>query len=102
MLFDPAAMRLANTYTRMMIESQMVISMRMMGMAGAWRVSPTENSRMVNEKTRAFLTGSAAAGKAAMRGADPVTIAAAAAAPYSRATRANTRRLRGGHPLLPK
>ncbi|WP_209424535.1 antibiotic ABC transporter [Pararhodobacter sp. SW119] len=102
MMLTPAAMQLANTYTRMLVESQMIITMRMMGMVGAWRVSPTENKRMVQEKMSAFMKGAAAAGAVAMRGADAVAIVTAATAPYSRATRANTRRLRGGHPLLPK
>ena len=49
----------------MLAEAQMVIGMRMLGMAGMWRVTPSENSRMVTEKTRAATQGAMAATRAA-------------------------------------
>lgn len=74
----------------MAAEAQAVISMRMLGMAGIWSVSPRENSMMVNEKAQRFPEAMTAAAHAVMRGGDPL---AAAIKPLQRQTRANVLRL---------
>ncbi|MGP6086894.1 antifreeze protein [Antarctobacter jejuensis] len=74
----------------MTAEAQAVISMRLMGMAGFWSVSPRENSLMVSEKSAAFAKAMNAASMAAMNGGDPM---AAAIAPLRRKTRSNVVRL---------
>lgn len=78
---------------QMLAEAQMVIGMRMMGMAGLWAVAPGENARMVAEKAPAFSEAGAAAWGAALSGARPDQVMAAWLKPISRRTRANSRRL---------
>ena len=46
------AMRLTMQSSMMLAEANMVIAMRMLGMGGMWRVTPSENARMVQEKIR--------------------------------------------------
>lgn len=87
--------------TRMAGEAQMVIGMRMLGMAGLWTVSPGENARMVSEKQTAFLDSGAAAMKAALSGRGAAGVMQAATAPLKRKTGANLRRLARGGPKLP-
>lgn len=77
----------------MMIEAHSVITMRLMGIAGLWPVTPRENSRMVTEKLVALLKSATDTQKVAMNGGSPEAIAAAAIAPLRKATRANSRRL---------
>lgn len=74
-------------------EAQMVISMRLMGLGGLWRVAPSENSRMVQEKVQAFSESGLAMSVAAFRMAQPATIMSAGLRPLRRRTRINTRRL---------
>ncbi len=78
---------------QMMFEAQAVIGMRMLGMAGGWPVSPSENTRMIVEKGPAFMRASGAAMTAAMKGKRPDQIAEAALKPIGRKTRANAKRL---------
>jgi hypothetical protein len=93
-LFNPAAtMRLMIQSSLMMTEAQMVIAMRLMGMAGGWRVSPSENARMVSEKTDAMMASGMAMGRAMAAGASPQGVALAALKPIRAKTRANARRL---------
>ncbi|GAB1363211.1 Antifreeze protein, type I [Rhodobacter sp.] len=77
----------------MLVEAQMVIGMRMLGMMGLWRVAPTENSRMLTEKLAAGSEATIAASKAVLAGKSPVAVAEAALKPVRRRTRANTGRL---------
>lgn len=49
-------------------EAQMVVAMRMMGMAGLWSVLPSEDRRMVTEKPAAFAAAATAASVQAMSG----------------------------------
>lgn len=86
-------MRLSLTTATMLAEAQMVIAMRLWGMAGLWHVHPAENGRMVSEKVAAGMAGANAAGRAMMAGRDAVAIADAAMAPMARKTHANARRL---------
>lgn len=75
------------------IESQAVMTMRVMGMAGGWSVDRHENTRMVNEKSEAFGKAMIAATRATAAGKRPDQIIAASTKPLRRKTRANTKRL---------
>jgi len=87
---------------RMMAEAQTVIGYRLMGMAGFWSVTPSENSRMVAEKIPAFAASMRGGAMAAMSGKPPAQIIDAAVRPLGRKTRANSRRLAKRGPRLPK
>ena len=76
-----------------MIESQAVIAMRVMGMAGIWSVTPSEDSRMVSEKIAALTRAATESTRVAMAGGSPDRVAAAAIRPIRQTTRANMRRL---------
>ncbi len=100
--FNPAeAIRLAVQTTMMMAEAQQVIAMRMMGMAGGWRVTPAENARMVREKSQAAMASGIAAHRAMAAGASPHGIALAALKPVRSKTRANAARLAKRGPGAP-
>ncbi len=75
------------------VETQMVVSMRLMGFAGLWSITPHEKHRMVSEKTSAFAESVMAAGAATLRGDRPDQIVLAATQPLRRKTRSNSRRL---------
>lgn len=75
------------------LETQSVVAMRLFGMAGLWSVAPSENSRMVSEKSRAFTQSLFDTQRAVWSGARPEQVAAAALAPIRRTTRANALRL---------
>ncbi|MFN4204292.1 MAG: antifreeze protein [Tabrizicola sp.] len=77
----------------MLVEAQMVIGMRMMGMAGLWRVTPSETARMSSEKVAAATQSAIATGKAIMTGKPPAVIADLALKPIARRTRSNVKRL---------
>ena len=76
----------------LMVETASVMTMRMMGMAGLWSVTKSENDRMVSEKSSAMAT---------MRGKRPDEVMNAAVKPLRRKTRANARRLGKRGPALP-
>lgn len=82
-------------------EASMVVSMRMMGMAGLWATSPSETLRMVTEKPAALGQSMIAGATAAGAGKRPDQIASAALRPLTRKTRANRRRLAKAGPTLP-
>ncbi len=79
--------------TSLMVETQMVMAYRVMGMAGLWAVAPGENKRMVAEKGPAFAAAAMAASRAAMAGHRPDQIMNAWVRPLRRKTRSNARRL---------
>lgn len=83
----------AITLAAILTEAQMVIAMRLMGMAGVWNVDRRENARMVGEKLQAAAEAGGAASAAMLRGDGPVAAAIAALKPVRRRTRANARRL---------
>lgn len=87
------AMRLAMQSGMMIAEANMVIAMRLMGMGGMWRVNPSENARMVQEKTDAVIASGAAMGRAIMAGQSPAKVALAGMKPVRDKTRANATRL---------
>lgn len=74
-------------------ETQAVVTMRLLGMAGIWSVTPAEDARMISEKVYALTKATTDASKAVMRGGAPDEIAAAAIRPIRQKTRANARRL---------
>lgn len=78
---------------QVLAEAQTVIAFRVMGMSGALRVSPSENTRMVLEKGPAFMRAYGDAATAAMRGKRLDEIAQAALRPIGKKTRANAARL---------
>ena len=94
-------MRLGLQTATMAAEAQMVIAMRLIGMAGGWKVSPGENRRMVSEKSAAMLASSVAAGRAMMAGAGPGGVTLAALKPIRAGTRANAKRLALRGPKVP-
>ena len=77
----------------MLFEAQSVIALRLMGMAGAWPLPPSEPRRMVSEKVKAARTGAKAAGKAVLAGRNAARVAEAALAPTARRTSGNVKRL---------
>lgn len=79
--------------TRIMAESQLVIGLRLAGMAGLWPMGQAETGRMVAEKLAASQQARVAALKAGMAGGSLPQIALAAMKPVGRRTRANARRL---------
>jgi hypothetical protein len=67
--------------------------MRLMGMGGLWRVTPSENARMVQEKSDAAVASGSAMLRALMAGQNPAKVALAGIKPMRAKTRANTARL---------
>ena len=93
-MFDPFdLLRPALEAAEIMAESQLVIGLRLAGMAGFWPMAKAENARMLNEKLQAGLDVGHAALLAGMSGASPSQVAMAAMAPVRRKTRANAKRL---------
>lgn len=86
-------LRLSMQTGTMLAQANMVIAMRMWGMAGVWNVTPDENKRMVAEKGTAMLAAGAAAAGAMAQGKGPVNVALAALQPVARKTKANAARL---------
>lgn len=86
--------------TAMSMEASAVIWMRMMGMAGGWNVSPSENSRMVSEKISAVMEAQQLATKALASGKSPLEAATAALKPMRRRTSANLSRLSKSGPKV--
>lgn len=79
--------------TQMLVEAQLVITMRIWGLAGAWPMTPGESTRMWAEKGPAFVKASNAATLAVLHGKGPAKVAEAALKPIGSKTRSNVRRL---------
>jgi len=93
-MMTPAQMIALSMRTGFMLaEAQMVITMRMMGLMGMWRVLPSENARMSSEKVAAFGQSAVAASTAVLTGKSPAHVAEAALRPVARATKSNVKRL---------
>ncbi|MEP3436635.1 MAG: hypothetical protein ABJN75_07635 [Hoeflea sp.] len=75
------------------LETQAVVTMRMMGMAGLWPVAKSENKKMVKEKLPAFAKAATSAAGTAMRGGRPDEAVSVAAKSLTRKARANRKRL---------
>lgn len=101
-MMTPAQMISLSMRTGMMLmEAQMVIGMRMMGMAGLWRVPPSETAKMSSEKVAAVSASAMATSKAILTGKSPVVIAEAALKPIARRTSSNVKRLASRGPGKP-
>jgi hypothetical protein len=79
--------------TALLVEAQLVMTYRTLGMVGLWTVSPGENRRMIAEKAPAFAEAAIAASRAAAAGRRPDEIVGAWVKPLRRKTRLNARRL---------
>lgn len=79
--------------TKMMMETQSVMALRIMGMSGVIPFHHGENARMVHEKGPAMAAAFTAATKAVWAGARPDEIFSAALAPVSDQVSANRKRL---------
>ena len=74
-------------------EAQQVMAYRTLGMAGLWSVDPSENVRMVAEKSPALMQSWWSASRAVMGGAAPERVVLAWAGPLERRARSNRKRL---------
>ena len=83
-------------FVTLAFDAQRVITLRMLGFAGLWPVSPRENDRMVSEKSVAFAKSAEAASAAMFAGKRPDQIMGAAVGPYGRKAASNARRLSRG------
>jgi hypothetical protein len=94
MMWSPFdALRLSMKTGVMLAEANMVIGMRMLGMAGMWRVTPAENLRMVAEKQAAGVEAAVAMGQAVMLGGSAARVLEAGLQPVAKRTRGNVKRL---------
>ena len=75
------------------VETQIVMSLRILAMAGALPARPGENNRMVAEKGPAMAKAFHAGTQAAMSGKTPDQIMNASLAPLARKVRQNRKRL---------
>jgi hypothetical protein len=92
--FDPFDfMQPAIEAAEIMAEAQIVIGLRLAGMAGFWPMAKAENARMVSEKLQAGIDMGHAAMTASLAGASPSQLAMAVMAPMHRKTRSNAKRL---------
>ena len=93
-MFNPFdLMRPAIEASKMMVEAQQVIALRMAGMAGIWSMGPHENQRMIDEKVEAMTESGKAVITAGMAGKSAGAVATAGIRPLRRRTRANASRL---------
>ncbi|MFW8595516.1 antifreeze protein [Cribrihabitans neustonicus] len=91
---DPFAMLKFQTQaTLMAMEASAVIWMRVMGWAGVWSVLPSENSRMVTEKQKAFQQAGTKLVLGAMQGQEAAKTLSQAIKPIRRTTKSNVGRL---------
>ncbi len=79
--------------SRMMVEAQEVILLRMTGLAGVWQMGPAENQRMMDEKVEAMTESAQAVYASGMAGNTAGEMALAGIAPLRDRTRANAKRL---------
>ena len=79
--------------SHIMAESQMVIGMRLAGMAGLWPMAKSETERMLAEKLAAGMDSAHAALRSGMAGGNISEMAMAAMKPVRAKTRANAKRL---------
>jgi len=84
---------LQSQFAALAVETQIVMSLRLMAMAGALPARPGENNRMISEKGPAMTKAFSAATQAAMSGKSPEQIFSASLAPLSRKVRQNRKRL---------
>ena len=78
---------------RLAVESQAVVTMRLMGMGGAWNTPFDETYRMWREKPAAFAESAGRGVEAALNGQPPDRVMSAMVAPLSRDAASNRERL---------
>lgn len=88
-----AQTRLLLQFSRLAIESQMIVGLRLAGMMGLTTQAPGEPFRMVAEKQAAVTESIFAMASAAGRGASAERVMSLGLRPYGKRTRANSRRL---------
>lgn len=93
MILPAAQIRLVTQFSRIAIEAQTVIGLRMAGMMGLMAQAPGEPFRMIAEKQAAASEAIYAMASAGMRGHSTERMLSAGMRPYGRRTRANSRRL---------
>jgi hypothetical protein len=92
--FDPFnLMRPAMEASSIMAESQLVIGLRVAGMAGFWPMGKAETNRMVSEKMAAGVDSAQAMLRSGMAGGSLSDMAMAAMKPVRQKTKSNARRL---------
>jgi hypothetical protein len=79
--------------TTLMVDTQTVMALRIMGMSGAIPARHGENDRMIQEKGPAMAKAYAAATEAMLAGGRPDQIMSAAMEPVSKRVRSNRKRL---------
>jgi hypothetical protein len=79
-------------------DAHTVMTMRMLGMGGAWRLADNERDRMVREKAPALTEAMLGAFFLGLSGRQPEQIAAAYMQPFSDAARRNRARLEDNGP----
>ncbi len=79
--------------SKIMAEAQVVIGLRVAGMAGMWPMGQAENDRMLAEKLQAGADAATAVMRSAIAGGSLPDMALAAMRPVGRKTKANLRRL---------
>lgn len=84
---------LQSQFAALAVETQIVMSLRLMALAGALPARPGENSRMIREKGPALTKAFTAGTQAALAGRMPEQIIDAALAPLTRKVRQNRKRL---------
>jgi len=94
------AMQITVDTGTMLAEAQMVVAMRLFGMAGLWNVEPEENLRMVQEKVEAVTESATSTLQAMLSGKGSAAVAMAALDPVRNRTRANMQRLTDSGPGL--
>lgn len=95
------AMQITVDTGTMLAEAQMVVAMRLFGMAGLWNTAPEEPLRMVQEKVEAVAESAASTLHALLSGQGSAAVAMAALNPVSKRTRANMQRLQDRGPGSP-
>lgn len=95
-----APLSLALEATRIGIEAQTVIALRLAGMAGLWDTPASEMTRMVVEKAEAALGALEASTRAALHGDSPEEVLQAGMTEIGRYTSDNLERLSRLGPAL--
>ncbi|WP_349580364.1 antifreeze protein [Sulfitobacter sp. NFXS29] len=84
---------LQSQFAALAVETQIVMSLRLLAMAGALPARPGENNRMVAEKGPAMVKAFSAGTQAMMLGKSPDQVMNASLAPLARKVRQNRKRL---------
>lgn len=94
------AMQLAGEVGRLTVDSQMVVTMRVLGLMGLWHLGEGEHHQMVSEKAVALMASGQAAQKEFAQNGSAAGAALAALQPLRDKTSANVARLRQTGPRL--